>query len=286
MLISILIDAQELSTLQLQQLSGRYIPTSKNFSTKSELTLTSHWGQNQIREAKGCYFEVSTMKPSISISTDWPQRTNPTQLVTIFVDDEETGPKFIVHKDFACHYSPVFKAAFHSQLIEGVTQTYILQDTTPAAIRLLVHWLYTQKVHLPVAEEDREDVSDRDRSIWLAELWVLGDKLLVPRLQNEVLSSMLRLKVQRLNLLLSLGTIKYIYSHTSSGSQLRRFVVHLCIYCRKAACYEDPSRFSYFPKEMLAEALLLAIENMRDPAKKSFLRDVRYLDASRFFVRE
>lgn len=55
---------------------------------------------------------------------------------------------FLVHKDFACHYSPVLRAAFNSSFIEGETQTYDLDDVEEETVRLLVHWIYTQSIAL------------------------------------------------------------------------------------------------------------------------------------------
>ncbi|TVY15074.1 hypothetical protein LARI1_G006127 [Lachnellula arida] len=59
--------------------------------------------------------------------------------VTIRAGDAATGRDLIAHRDLACYYSPVFKAAFNSRFIEGETQKYTLEDVSPAVARLLIH---------------------------------------------------------------------------------------------------------------------------------------------------
>lgn len=65
--------------------------------------------------------------------------------------------EFTVHKEFACHYSPVLKATFNSNFIEGQTQTYNLDDIEVEVVRLLVHWLYTQSVGVPSLDIEQNE---------------------------------------------------------------------------------------------------------------------------------
>jgi hypothetical protein len=60
-------------------------------------------------------------------------------MVTIVAGKDDAAKEFIVHKDFACAYSPVFKAALHSSMIEGQTQIYRLEEAEPEVVQLLVH---------------------------------------------------------------------------------------------------------------------------------------------------
>lgn len=70
--------------------------------------------------------------------------------------------EFMVHKEFACYYSPVFDAAFNSNFIEGQSQIYILDDTTEGAFRLLIQWIYGQKLHIHGIGEISEDIAGRE----------------------------------------------------------------------------------------------------------------------------
>jgi hypothetical protein len=49
---------------------------------------------------------------------------------------------FVIQKEVVVLYSPVFKAAFNSDFVEGQTQTYNLEETNIKAFSLVVQWLY------------------------------------------------------------------------------------------------------------------------------------------------
>jgi hypothetical protein len=150
---------------------------------------------------------------------------DPDVLVTFFIGPDEK--KFLVHKEFACHYSPVLKAAFNSQFIEGQTQTYRLKDTTEGIFRLFVQWLYYQQLELLQLQDD--DVVDdlaiyEDKSLF--GLWILADELNVPRVQNLVIESIEKYHY-KINAIPTLQ-LRYIYDNTSVGSPLRRYMFDLC----------------------------------------------------------
>lgn len=116
---------------------------------------------------------------------------NVDSLVTLYA--VESSKKFIVHKDYACHYSPVFKAAFASQFLEGQTQEYRLEDTTEEVLRILVQWLYTQELDSPPIWKEDKELSESEKAdgkqyhVSLVRLWILADSLLMSRLQNIVM---------------------------------------------------------------------------------------------------
>ncbi|TVY35539.1 hypothetical protein LOCC1_G005516 [Lachnellula occidentalis] len=87
--------------------------------------------------------------------------------VTIRAGAAALARDLITHRELACYYSPVFKAAFNSQFVEGETQTYTLDDVGPAVARLLIHWFYHQELDLEfsIATKGRADMQ-------LCELWV------------------------------------------------------------------------------------------------------------------
>jgi len=59
-------------------------------------------------------------------------------MVTFHIGEEDGEEDFLVHKDFACSYSPILKAAFNSIFFEGQTQSYRLNDNPTDAFRMLV----------------------------------------------------------------------------------------------------------------------------------------------------
>jgi hypothetical protein len=125
---------------------------------------------------------------------------DPGALVTFLIGKESDPPKKnFVHKEFACHASPIFEAAFNSNFIEGQTQIYKLGDTTPRAFQLLTQWMYFQTCNIsqlgngtgrqgPDLSYPKQKTSeDLEEDKALFELWVLADKLRMPRLQNLAL---------------------------------------------------------------------------------------------------
>lgn len=64
---------------------------------------------------------------------------DPQDVVGLYAGEDRGEKALNIHKDIACFYSPVFKAAFNSQFIEGEEQKYRLEDASPRAVRLLIH---------------------------------------------------------------------------------------------------------------------------------------------------
>jgi hypothetical protein len=176
----------------------------------------------------------------------------PNQMVTLYAGN--SNEVFTVHKEFACHYSPVLKAAFNSNFIEGQTQTYRLQETTERAVRLLVQWLYTQKLDTFVPKtgeggQNNYGVLKSSQNLALVELWVLAEKLLIPALQNVVVREIEehRSCSHKINTL----CLHYVYEKTKRGSLLRRLMVDMCFSHLKVPSYmKHPERY---PQEMLIE---------------------------------
>jgi hypothetical protein len=77
-----------------------------------------------------------------------PHARDPKSLVTFVVGPEGNTAEFFVHKEVVCHHSKVFQAAFNSVFIEGATQSYRLEDVSPAAFKFMMQWLYSQRFNL------------------------------------------------------------------------------------------------------------------------------------------
>jgi len=86
---------------------------------------------------------------------------------------------FTIHKDFLCFYSPFFASAFNGPYKEGKTQTMTLFEIDLESFGMFVYWLYQRK--LPTHTVDFEDVD----LVYLANIWILGDRFLIPSLQNN-----------------------------------------------------------------------------------------------------
>ncbi|KAE9381305.1 hypothetical protein N431DRAFT_457906 [Stipitochalara longipes BDJ] len=157
-----------------------------------------------------------------------PSFSSPHEVVTFHIGPELTP--FIVHKEVACLHCPVFEAAFNSNFIEGQTQTYKIDDTTVEAFQYLVQWFYGQKfkslvvsqtdikIYLALiriitsistsqAEKDKAKAQLKTmpdpkishkfavRCSSLCRVWVLADRLQIPRVQNLVIDELERIRV-------------------------------------------------------------------------------------------
>ncbi|KUJ22796.1 uncharacterized protein LY89DRAFT_763279 [Mollisia scopiformis] len=158
----------------------------------------------------------------------------------------------MVHKDFACHYSPVFQAAFNSSFIEGQTQEYRLQDTSEIVVRVLINWFYTKKVDVEALGFTGESIKTayyETRFISLVELWILAEKLLIPELQNMVIREFYRLKLAAM--IVPTSCFHAIYEDTVVGSPLRRLCVDICVVYLKHSVYRETA--DQIPHDMFVD---------------------------------
>lgn len=102
--------------------------------------------------------------------------------INVSLEAECEAECFYVHKNFITHYSPYFNAAFNGNFAEGQSQKLDLEDTEPHVFGTFVNWLYSQDI-----ENAEGEVPDDST---LVNLWLLADKCLVPRLQNQVMRAL------------------------------------------------------------------------------------------------
>jgi hypothetical protein len=146
------------------------------------------------------------------------------------------------------------RAAFNSNFVEGKTQTYRIEDTTEEAFRLVVQWLYSQKLvllqHTPNYPllEDVMHLSGMAEDESLVELWVLAAKLKIPKLQNAAIDSMEWIRI-RTGKIPSSYIINYAYQCTMVNSPLRKYVLAVCALVRN-------ERFSMFAMDLSHELLI------------------------------
>lgn len=165
---------------------------------------------------------------------------------------------YIVHKEFACYYSPLLDAAFNGTLDIAKTQTFTIGDgTTFDAFHLLLQWLYRQAIHLTSLAKDLEKQSPSKRAEFCAaiaadearviELWILASKLHMPRLQNLAMDKLVELYEA---FPYTAPSVDYVYANTAAGSVLRRFFV------KKLAYSNDDSIFMLCPEVLPHEFLI------------------------------
>jgi hypothetical protein len=179
----------------------------------------------------------------------------------------------------------VLDKAFNSEFKEGRTQTYEMEDTNPDTFRVFVQWLYSQNfTHIHHEEQwelysEDHDARCEKETISRIELWVLAGKLLIPQLQNEVMT-----------LLRSVGRtcidpfglhVDYIYQNTAKTSPLRRFVVNLIAWTAPSSEYKDYHQL--YPHEFLLD--LVTVFSAAVPPKTAANKRHR-LDDTDYFVEE
>jgi hypothetical protein len=96
-------------------------------------------------------------------------------------------PKFTIHKNKICSHSPFFSAAFNSNFIEGTSQEMTL-DVDLEAFGIIVNWMYTKDI---VASN-----GEQPGLCTLARVWILADRFLIPKLQNQAMENMLSMSLQ------------------------------------------------------------------------------------------
>ena len=140
------------------------------------------------------YFNPTSLSNRLITSTaDVDHRQHSQDMVTFVVGPENNQKTFLVHKHLASVYSPFFKAAFESPMVEGATQSMRL-ELSVSTFGALVHWLYTQEIEDGFGyTTNSKDVTVEDLNfIAHANLWKLAERALIPSLQNKVMDVMLR----------------------------------------------------------------------------------------------
>ena len=113
----------------------------------------------------------------------------------------------------------------------------------------------------------------------LVSLWILGDVLVIPLLQNEALDHYRAALVWHWKF--NSVAVTMAYEHTPSGSRLRRFIID-CI-GKTWSNAPKPKAFFDFPKEALVE--LLQVVWKQRPEKWS-REDLRLIDMCDYHVHE
>ena len=142
----------------------------------------------------------------------------------------------------------------------------------------LVFWIYTKSVKYRLIKDveiippSKETQIKFDEEVMkLMKLWVLGDKLLMPKLQNQVVVVIIKMWELGKCHLESTSWISYIWDQTMVGSPIRRFVRAHVIYCtRKTHCFQHSGDL---PQDLLMDMLFRAQETEKILGK----RDTRWL---------
>ena len=100
--------------------------------------------------------------------------------------------------------------------MEGQTQTFTIEDfDRPDAFGIIQSWMYTQNT-----DGWKEKLAET-QSFKLYCAWILADRLIIPKLQNDVITILPKM-------ILPLGDIHWLYKNTTPGGKLRSFMSDWC----------------------------------------------------------
>lgn len=142
---------------------------------------------------------------------------------------------------------------------EAAKQSVTLEHVDVDVFGHFVHWLYTQEVKVSPFTGDPKNLSGATKVAKdlpgfdvLVKLWILGDYLQAPKLQNSTMEEFIA-ESNRLRIT-TLGVGRYIYENTCSGSMLRKYLVDRCVWIgiRHTKGYPDTD----LPAEMLLDIVM------------------------------
>ncbi|KAF8851459.1 hypothetical protein BDZ45DRAFT_679097 [Acephala macrosclerotiorum] len=185
---------------------------------------------------------------------------DPTSTMMFTVGEGE--PKsFLVHKEVACK-SPVI-----AKFVEGSGDLpYHFQNSTEREVRLLLQYLYSQKLVLEQLRDDPELTDDliREEDLALVKLWVLAEELEIPSLQNLVINSID--EIYRKYAAFPTDYLRIVYKITSSDSKLRGYFVTL--FAEVVAPADILDEDYEFPQIFLRELAYFACKKLENREKK------------------
>jgi len=167
-------------------------------------------------------------------------------MITIAVKSPTTHAieKFTIHKNFINHYAPQFPTLYPSTTTTGSPDPPTI-ETEPNIFTGLVSWIYTQEVI------DAESTTSVVGIEFLVELWILAERIAIPKLQNQV---MRLLKTGKTGYCKDDGQLlKYAYRNSSKNSPLRRVLVDIFIQDLGSFKEGEVVDYSVVPLEMFID---------------------------------
>ncbi|KUJ22784.1 uncharacterized protein LY89DRAFT_728897 [Mollisia scopiformis] len=201
--------------------------------------------------------------------------SDPKSTITLLIGSSDPPIEMVVHQEAACAGSPVLRAAFCGNFMEGRTKTYRLAHVDEATARLLVQWLYAGKIVTIQLKEDWK-YDPKDTEIMIAEhnslvdLWVLADELQMPTLQDCAVTTLFQIQRKTRNRLN--WSWQRVYRKTSESSKLRLYICHLC------ALQIRPTSYSYYKDFIPYEMLMDIAQTLSDGLFRNGKLDLKLSD--------
>jgi len=149
-------------------------------------------------------------------------------LVTLLIGPEEE--EFIVHESCITRNSDFFKAAMRKEWIEGQARIIRLpEETRIESFVIYLNFAYHEQLPSRGIMAFVDDVPLREGYIRLAEIYVIGERMLDKLVRNAVTQELLRLTTLESpngsRTFLGSSNIAMLYNGTSTGSPMRRMIV-------------------------------------------------------------
>ncbi|PVH78523.1 hypothetical protein DL98DRAFT_590267 [Cadophora sp. DSE1049] len=191
--------------------------------------------------------DTNRFTPAINSKRPSRERKKPKFATASFGNDSEDRVYFDVGR------SPFIKRknAFESPMREGQTKVFPLPDTNLKTFSLFEQWVYSQILNLIQTAPNyvrQTEIEGWAENQTLAELWIFGDRYIIPELQNTTIYAIHT--IFREVDTMSVEQFNYIYENTHETSLLRKYIVEQCVDVADENVFEDTSKV---PPEMLAD---------------------------------
>ena len=150
-------------------------------------------------------------------------------MITIVATD--TGDEYHVQKTNLLEASAYFRKALDGQFAEATSKRITLPGTDADTVKMLVFWLCKNEVpkfgqevfEAYPHDEEGEPIGDgecmREPMLLLAKLWTLGDQIMMPKLQDEVMWEIWELRGH----VAPARIMKEVWAIAPPGSMLSKF---------------------------------------------------------------
>jgi hypothetical protein len=203
-------------------------------------------------------------RPLLKDKEDNNMGTVETQVASLTIIEPKL-PKFLIHKNLICYYSPFFATAFNGNFAEGTTQSMTL-DIDKDAFGVLVNWFYSQVV-----------VS---KFVTLARVWIIAEQFMMPVLQNQVMDAFhnsVRACAPSRTVLVSFGEFaKVAHNHGDGDNELVEIVVWVLRWC-------DEVQFNHYVGR-LSQEIFAKVAKQLKKVKNPDVGKLIALESSNFYV--
>ncbi|KAI4693273.1 uncharacterized protein J4E88_001644 [Alternaria novae-zelandiae] len=158
---------------------------------------------------------------------------DPSKLITVVVGEAPDQRHFSVHEGLICARSEFFRRAMNGKWIESKNRMVRLPEDDPKVFDIYINLLYTGRLATNTLEEPKTNAHLLEEMYVLAQLYVIGEKLLDKATKNSAIQSLLEVSLEQdangKSYPPTINTIISVYQGTCAGSLGRRLLVDLWI---------------------------------------------------------